>query len=490
MLVVELAYVFVVSAGHFSDWPQVIDYYDLLVEGFRAGQLHIPLEPNPELLAQVDPYDERHLHLALGDASLHDGKYYLYWGPVPALLQAAAKELLGIRGLIGDQYLLFAFLSLSFVSMTLLLARMARDLFPRLPLAFLVLGVLGVGLANPALYVLAWARMYEDAIMGGQAFALLGLVFAAKAVYETRWSRPRRGLLLLIGGAWALSIGCRASLGPALAAATALTALATSAGNRGRLRRLVHDGVWISLPIAAGVLGLLLYNKLRFDAWFDFGMEKQITIWPFRFAARYLLTNAASYFLRVPELSCEFPYVGAASFENGSSLLAGWLRDPSGYVMPEPLVGMWLAVPLVWPAPVAVYSALRGARAALFTSPEAQAPAAEQRNRTFVWLVVCAATLATLPVLGPWGLRLATMRYLGDVTNGWVLLGTLGWWRLCTSQTRLVRRLSGALGVVLVAATVVFGLLLGYQGYSVEFFKVHNPVLDAALKRALSLCEL
>jgi hypothetical protein len=152
----------------------------------------------------------------------------MYWGPVPALLQAGAKEALGIKGLIGDQYLLFGFLSVSLVSMTLLLERTARRLFPELPLALLVLAVVGFGLANPALYVLAWARMYEDAIMGGQAFALLGLVFAAKAVYDARFRRAPRWLLLAAGSCWMLSIGCRASLGPALAVMAGLTAVATT----------------------------------------------------------------------------------------------------------------------------------------------------------------------------------------------------------------------------------------------------------------------
>jgi hypothetical protein len=488
VLAVEVAYVFVVSAGRFEDWPYVIDYYDLLVEAFRAGKLHVAIEPSAELMAQSDPYDLRHLDLALGDASLHNGKYYMYWGPVPALLQAAAKEVLGVKGLIGDQYLLFVFQSLVLVSMTILLERTARRLFPQLPLALLVFAIIGFGLANPALYLLAWARMYEDAIIGAQAFALLGLVFAAKAVFEARWRDTPRWLLLAIGGSWALSIGCRASLGPALATTTLFTALATSAGDRARLRRLIHDGLWITLPIAAGVFGLLLYNKLRFEAWFDFGMEKQITIWPFRFSARYLLPNAASYFLRLPELTCEFPFV-APTTKYGSSFLSRWFADVRGYVTPEQLVGMWVAVPLVWPAPVAIYAAFRGARSALFVGPEALVPTVAQRNRVFVWLVACALALVVLPVIGPWGIRLATMRYLGDVTNGWALLGVLGWWRLCSAETSLVRRASRPLGVALVTFTAIMGMLLGYQGYSVDFFKVQNPELDAKLKQTLSLCR-
>jgi hypothetical protein len=41
----------------------------------------------------------------------------------------------------------------------------------------------------------------------------------------------------------------------------------------------------------------------------------------------------------------------------------------------------------------------------------------------------------------------------------------------------------------MVTATAVLGMLLGYQGYSVEYFKVHNPALDSKLKRTLSVCR-
>jgi hypothetical protein len=217
-------------------------------------------------------------------------------------------------------------------------------------------------------------------------------------------------------------------------------------------------------------------------------MDKQITIWPFRVSARYLLPNALSYFLRLPELSCAFPFV-TPSTAHGSSLLARWLPDPSGYVLPEQVVGMWIAVPLVWPAPVAVYAAIRRARGALFDGPEAVPPALAQRNRLFVWLVGCALTLAILPALGPWGIRLATMRYLGDVTNAWVLLGVLGWWRLCTAGTARARSAFRAFGAALVVATACIGMLLGYQGYSEDFFAKRNPKLDAKFKATLSLCS-
>ena len=43
--VIEAAYVFFVSAGHFTHWPTTLTFLDDQAEGFRAGHLHFAIEP-------------------------------------------------------------------------------------------------------------------------------------------------------------------------------------------------------------------------------------------------------------------------------------------------------------------------------------------------------------------------------------------------------------------------------------------------------------
>jgi hypothetical protein len=50
------------------------------------------------------------------------------------------------------------------------------------------------------------------------------------------------------------------------------------------------------------------------------------------------------------------------------------------------------------------------------------------------------------------------------------------------------RRLVTGLAIVLGAATIVVGLLLGYQGYG-GHFRTNNPSLDKRLIRTLSVCR-
>jgi len=68
-------------------------YYNLLVRGFRAGQLNLKTEVPPALAKAADPYDpvshgvdlEADGH-PLNDLSYYHGKLYFYYGITPALV--------------------------------------------------------------------------------------------------------------------------------------------------------------------------------------------------------------------------------------------------------------------------------------------------------------------------------------------------------------------------------------------------------------------
>ncbi len=182
LLVVLAVYAWIGSAGRSGAWPVYMTYYDLLAEGFRSGHLYIPVEPAKALIAQADPYDPRHSALWMWDASLYKDHYYMYWGPVPALLQALVKSLLQIRGMVGDQYLVFAGFALAAIFGALLVDRIARRLFDTVPGWLRAVMVAAFALANPAPHLIASGDIYQASIGFGQAFTLLGLLFAFDAV--------------------------------------------------------------------------------------------------------------------------------------------------------------------------------------------------------------------------------------------------------------------------------------------------------------------
>jgi len=56
-MLVELMYVWIVSTGHMTVWPQTTEYYNLLADAFSNGQTALMIEPSP-LLSELDnPYD-------------------------------------------------------------------------------------------------------------------------------------------------------------------------------------------------------------------------------------------------------------------------------------------------------------------------------------------------------------------------------------------------------------------------------------------------
>jgi hypothetical protein len=63
------------------------DYYNLLVQGFRAGQLNLKVDVPSGLAQLADPYDpDAHARYQVLDMSYYKGKLYLYFGVTPALV--------------------------------------------------------------------------------------------------------------------------------------------------------------------------------------------------------------------------------------------------------------------------------------------------------------------------------------------------------------------------------------------------------------------
>jgi len=477
---IELCYVFFVSAGHLTSWPTYLTFLDDQAEGFRAGHLHFAVEPSAALLAKANPFDPAWKPLWYWDASLYNGHYYLYWGPVPALLLAAFKTLCRVHGRIGDQYVVFALASLQALAGMLLIDRIQRRLFPTLPGLFVVLGVAVFAFASPTLYNLSRAGVYEAAIVGGHAFLVLGLLFAFDAVSALGRQRSR---LVLAGASWALALGCRASIAPAVALLAVITSWLVAARATQRWRLRAQAAKWLAPPIALGIALLLVYNRLRFDAWLDFGRHYQLTWIGFGSSAAFVPANVWSYALRPFGVQCAFPFIHAIS-DMGARALPSWIHPPAGYIVYEPVVGCLLALPWAWVAPVA---AVTGIRRAWALARGRGAP--DELGAGLTWAALATTIAAVATFLVPLSLFWATMRFLGDAAPSLTLLGTLGWWLVHGrfQERPAPRRGVAAAAVVLALATVVMGVALGFSG-QYQHFRQHNPALMDRLEKHLSKC--
>jgi hypothetical protein len=486
LAVVMVVYVFFGSAGRmFKSWPIYMTEYDMLSDSFRQGHTYLPIVPDPKLVAAPNPYDPVNSHLWVLDESYYKGKYYLYWGPVPPLLQALVKAALGIDWTIGDQYIVFVAWCVASIAITVLLWRLSRRLFGEVPRVLLVASIVAYAFANPVLHLISTAGVYQAAISAGQAFLWVGVALASEVLFRTQTGRTYWRYCLMTGVAFALAMGSRLSLLLAMLPITALTALfvafAARAGTKltHRLFAFMNVGFWVGLPMALCMGGLMLYNKARFDDYFESGIKLQLSSFPFAFSFKYFPANLHAYFLEKFRLSSEFPWVIQQSLLRGSGL-PDWINVPAGYVDIEPHTGVLRAVPIVWLAPIAIAVLLGFIRPAAWRKRGPHAALYAHACLSFA----LAGSVTAIPV---WGLYVPSMRYLGDFTSGLVLLGVLGGLSLYVwaKQRVVLRKFVSATICTLSGLTLLFGLLLGYQGYTGHFEK-KNPKLHETLTKALS----
>jgi len=483
---IEVTYVFFISAGTMIRWPTYSIYGDYLAEGFRSGHLYLSVSPPPALIAAKNPFDGVNARLWLWDASFHGTHYYLYWGPLPSLLVAGIKALFRLHLPVGDQFSVFVSSTIRLFAGGVLIDRIARRLYRGLPVSLVVLAILVFAYGNPTPWILARGAIYESAIAGGQACLVTGMLFAFEALWRREEGASPRPLLIAAGAAWALVPACRVSVMPAVAVLMLATAVLCGARGGGGWRRIAGDLVAISVPVVLVFIVLLLYNKARFESWFEFGIGQQLSTMNFRTQRSYIPADVYSYLLRPLRRLCLFPFaiavwnIGAKGFPNGFHL-------QPGYSTSEPVAGVLHAFPWIWlgiPAALLVghewWRRLRGPTGGGLTQDE----------RARVWCLVGFLAAATLPLVPVLALFIATMRYLEDIAAGMALLGTLGAFSLYfrVKERPFLRRSLLALLMVVGLYTVAIGLLLGFQGYY-SHFRQHNPGLWNHLVGALSVCR-
>ncbi|MGO9526458.1 MAG: tetratricopeptide repeat protein [Verrucomicrobiia bacterium] len=326
------------------------NYYNLLVQGFRAGQLSLKKDVPPGLAELADPYDPtanevyRAAPYRLHDLSYYKGRLYLYFGVTPALI------LFWPFAALTGQYLFHwqavaIFCAIGFLASVGVLRALWRRYFTEVSVGVVAAGTLALGLATFTPLLLARCDVYEVSISCGYALTMLALAAIWKALHEPE----RRGWWLAAASlTYILAMGARPSL---LFSAVILLVPVVQAWRERRK-------IWVLLiaatvPIILIGLGLMLYNALRFDNPFEFGQHYQLSdfqpVGSQFFRLRYLWFNFRVYFLQPVRWSARFPFVHGTSVP----------PFPTGYARVENAFGVLTSIPMVWAA-LAVPLAWRG----------------------------------------------------------------------------------------------------------------------------------
>ncbi len=420
-------------------------YYNLLVQGFRDGQLSLKTEVPTGLLHLADPYDPTANTLyqdppyQLHDLSYYKGRVYLYFGPTPALILFWPFVALTGHYLFHREAVPI-FCAIGFLASVGLLCALWRRYFSRVNVWVVAACALALGLATGVPALLARAEVYEVAIACGYMLTMLAL----GAIWCALHNPERRCQWLAAASlAYGLAVGARASL---LFGGIFLLLPVVQAWRE--RRRIGAPLTAATVPIVLIGLGLMLYNARRFDNPFEFGMRYQLggerqDVMQF-FSPRYFWFNLQAFFLRPAQWSGRFPFVHDIAMP----------PVPSGHQRPESPFGVLTNIPLVWLA-LAIPAAwcgrsreeLRGLRVFLAT--------------VAVLFGICTMTLLLF--------RAANFRYEVEFLPALLLLSVAGVLGLeCALVDQPVLRRAARLG---------WGLLLGFS-IAFNLLAVVKPYAD------------
>lgn len=448
-LVAALIIVAIGTRG-FTALPPATAYFDELATAFFAGQTSLLVQPAPQLLASPDPFAAANAAWWRYDISLYQGKFYLYWSPLPALIPLFFKSV-AAPFTISDGMLTVFFVLVRIGFGALLLNLCRKRLFRRAKLWTTAFAVLVFALAAPMATLVSRPFVYEAGVAGGQCFLVGGLWLLYVGLFSGQTVRSRRIALALGGVCLASAFACRLSL---MVAAFGLIALAVIAAARRAPRPSIASvaavAACVGTPsvVTAGVMAL--YNYVRFGNLLDSGVRYQMTYYPYAASLKYVAYNLFIYLMRPPAWRPTFPFIEQSRVP-AIYPAPSWINTPTYYYPSMMMVGAVYVVPFI-------AFALAGplARPAAYKT---QATAGERR-----WL---AASCWTIVVLGGAPLLVnfaSTLRYFGDVSSALVILALMGVWRV-DEALRLrpwLRRgwLSFAVGAAAVSSLA--GILVGF----------------------------
>lgn len=355
ILIILIFSVWITSAGMMNDFPKVTNYYKDLADAFLHGQVSMLVIPDARLSELVDPYDQQS---RLDIPTIHDwsyfrGKYYLYWGPVPAVIFMVLR-IFGILDPAGQLAILFFYVGIAIV-LCILLYSLWRDYFPKAWGGYVGLILLFSCISLPYSFLLGRPQIYETSIIAGQFFLTSGVLFWYKAM-----KLSNKFLFTLAGFSWGLAIGSRYNL------ALSVGILIVFSGclfirKWGKFHHYIQYVLSLLTPIFLVVICLGVYNYLRFGNIFETGFSYQFTLSVLNnqyYSINYL-KSSIYYYLSYPLTRISnFPIIEFPRVNNG--FFPEWATPAPGKAFDESGTGILRSFPLFYIAilifPLGIYT--------------------------------------------------------------------------------------------------------------------------------------
>lgn len=465
-LMVILFYAWLASSGTGGNSGVTSYYYSYLAEAFLDGNLYLAWQPDPRLLAIDNPYDPLARHeleqlniITPVDFSLYEGKFYLYWGPVPALILAAIQFFVH-QPPVGDFIFAFAFGVGLFLAQSMLILRVWDSYFQTLPKWMLHLAIFLAGLTWPISLLRSvhdHARIYQAAVAGGQFFLISGLLMAFTAIARpttSNWRLASAGLL------WVLAIGSRHLLVAPIFFMSMMTAFWIIKTNNGFVAKTINF-ISLGMPLALGGAGLGWYNWARFGSITETGfsyalagvnLQKHSTE---LFSGLNIIQNLYNYFFSAPGFISMFPFV--SMIQRSKNIVLPFYTSPKFYYA-EPMTGLLFLFPFA----VFALVPLIGLLSDLFKGNSETYSVEGSGYRLMTWISLSLSGSFFIAFLIILFFFWAGMRYLGDVLPLLTILSVLGFWQgyRFPAHKPLAKKLYIIFGIILASVSIFISTLL------------------------------
>lgn len=300
------------------------DQYAHLADSIIHGRAHLDFPVNEQLKSMDNPYDaQKRFEIArntdtpiLLDVAFKDGRYYSYFGVIPALLTFVPYRLIMGHDLAAAKgNLIWGVLVV--IAATVLCIQIARLLTAnnkRVSLGSVLLGALCMYLGTGVAQNIQFMLFYTIPQFSGLFFTLLAFIFWIEA--KNHDLNP----LWMAAGAFsfAMILGCRPQFGLSLIIVVVFfwkdivklwqDGLISSGGMR---REIL---VWLSviIPAIIVVLPLLWYNSIRFGSPLDFGANYNLTGYDMthhKLPLSLLFPLSFLYLFQPLNISTAFPFI-------------------------------------------------------------------------------------------------------------------------------------------------------------------------------------
>ena len=260
-----------VNVGANPSWvkPRAEASYELLTEGFVAGQTYLKLVPDPRLKTLVNPWAGAQGIPRAHDATYFHDRYYLYFGAAPVVLLLVPWKLL-TGGYLADGAGTGLFCAAGFLLAVAFYRQCQRRFFPGLGAGWTFVFVLMLGLGSFVQFELRSADFYQVPIACAFAcsMAMANALLAAAVSRSWKVQAVALAIASLCGG---LAVGARPNH------VFALGSVALVAGVLGWRNRRARGTLWLAGVLPAAGVGAVMatYNFVRFGSPLEFGLNYQ-----------------------------------------------------------------------------------------------------------------------------------------------------------------------------------------------------------------------